>query len=478
MSEPAIQVNFHRRQTLAWQALQRPDVQDCCYGGAKGGGKSFFLCWWAFLLALQIARTFDLQPSRWAPSVGWLGRKQSVDFVSTTLKTWKSEIPHPLYKLRGGSDQSPRAIVILDRVAIDYGGLDSQASINKFNSAEYAFIGVDQAEETTADDVSVLRASRRLSLPMSDPTTGQVVKRPALEPFKGLFTANPANCWLKHDFIEDPHPTHQFVQALPADNPFLPEGYIEELRRDFKHRPELLAAYLEGSWDAFEDPQQIIREAWIRAAMDRTLHYGEDQRHYLSCDVARFGDDETVINRFIETRRVEKKVFGKKSTTDVAAILHKMARDHTCTAVVVDEDGVGGGVVDQLHTLNTGGYLVIPVQSASKADDPDRYVNRRAEMWDTTARMLEHGEVDIVEMEQTERSQLCTPLYEFRSGRMLVEGKDKIKERLGRSPDHGDSYVLGLANLSRVPARRSWDNDICERRRRGRAAGGAGAMAV
>ena len=113
---------------------------------------------------------------------------------------------------------------------------------------------IDQAEETLIDDVSVLKASRRMSI------NGKPL------PFRGLWTANPANCWLKADFIDTPKPNHYFVQALPGDNNYLPSSYIETLKASFGHRPELLQAYLYGSWDSFEGSDQVILGDWVRRA--------------------------------------------------------------------------------------------------------------------------------------------------------------------------------------------------------------------
>ena len=58
--------------------------------------------------------------------------------------------------------------------------------VNKFNSAEYGFVAVDQAEETERDDIMVLKASRRMKIQGRDLPL----------PYMGLWTANPAACWL------------------------------------------------------------------------------------------------------------------------------------------------------------------------------------------------------------------------------------------------------------------------------------------
>ena len=159
-----LKVDYTDRQRQAAEALESPEIRRLLYGGAKGGGKSYFMCVWAFLYAWSVCVAHKLMPSTNPPHVGWLGRKQGIDFTATTLQTWRTIIPEEYYQLRGGTEKDSKHILIMDRVAIDYGGLDRQETINKFNSAEYGFIGIDQAEEVGRDDISVLRGSLRMTI--------------------------------------------------------------------------------------------------------------------------------------------------------------------------------------------------------------------------------------------------------------------------------------------------------------------------
>ena len=159
-----LEVERTKRQKMAWKALDDPKIRRVLYGGAKGGGKSYFLCVWAFTEAYKIIVANKLRPTKNPIHVGWLGRKQATDFTATTLQTWRKIIPEEYYEIKGGTEKDPKHLLIMNRVAIDYGGLDRQETINKFNSAEYAFFGIDQAEETNRDDVSVIQGSLRLKI--------------------------------------------------------------------------------------------------------------------------------------------------------------------------------------------------------------------------------------------------------------------------------------------------------------------------
>ena len=147
-----------KKQSIAWDALDRDAIKEVLYGGAKGGGKSVFGCMWSFHKALEIIKECDIGPRKHPIPIGFMGRKRGVDFTNTTLETWKRFIPEHMYEIKG----KPAEIIIADRVKILTGGLDNSDLINKFNSAEYAFFFLDQAEEIDAAQIGELRATFRL----------------------------------------------------------------------------------------------------------------------------------------------------------------------------------------------------------------------------------------------------------------------------------------------------------------------------
>jgi hypothetical protein len=445
MDRQKIEIRLSPRQSRAFDILEDPCVRSMLYGGAKGGGKSVFACIYNYHYAGKIIQEFGLKPTPNPIPIAFMGRLRAEDFKKTTFESWKRIIPAPCYRV----NKTEKEIIIAETVKIFYGGLDDKKTVNKFNSAEFGMITIDQAEEVTKDEVAVLRASLRLKI------AGREL------PYKELFTANPAQCWLKSEFI-DAKPDEVtnnrrkvFVQALPSDNPHLASGYIQTLTDQFKHRPELLEAYLHGSWDAFAGDDQIIREQWLRAAMARHFHY-EHRRRFLVCDVARFGDDETCIMLFNETDVEKCKVFGKKDTMHTANVLHICAVQEGVSAVVGDSNGVGAGVFDRLREMANGQYDVIEINSAeAPRKKPEVYGNLRAEMWDMVGAMLEMGEVELTYDDQVLVNQLCGPKYYFRNGKMWCEKKEDIKKRLGRSPDRADTYVMGLYIRDSIPVSES-----------------------
>lgn len=417
------------RQTEAFYCLNDPGVAEILYGGAKGGGKSFFLCLWVYLWALTIATKYHLPRCTNPPHVGWMGRKQAVDFTATTLQTWTKTIPQQNYIIKSGTEKAPKHILIDGRVAVDFGGLDKQENISHFNSAEYAFIAIDQAEETSIDDVATLRASRRLKL------AGKQLK------YKSLFTANPANCWLKQEFIKAPTAEKRFVRALPADNPYLPTDYVDTLNRAFGHRPELLQAYLYGSWDSLEGAKVIIKDIWLDQA--GKVHRSLDAKRIIALDPAEYGDDETCITLLNNTDIEATDIWGQTPrdvSVNRAAVFGK--NHGGGIPFVVDCDGMG---IEFARGLRDLGETVIEFWgSAPSSSKSEKYYNQRAEMWWGAGEDFAAGDIELHNCTPELRRQLTSAEYEFRNGRIIVEPKTEIKKRIGRSPDHADSYLMGL----------------------------------
>ena len=95
-------------------------------------------------------------------------------------------------------------------------------------------------------------------------------------------------CWLKDDFIEDRKEGDVFVQALPKDNPFLPDDYIDNLRSAWSHRPDRVQAYVEGNWDVLAADDVIIKPSWVNQAVNKEILYNYN-KVLVSCDPARYG---------------------------------------------------------------------------------------------------------------------------------------------------------------------------------------------
>jgi hypothetical protein len=183
-----VDIEFSQKQSEAYEYLSQHDkALELLYGGAKYGGKSWFGADFMYLEAVRLIKAHNIKRRANPIPIGFMGRKVGKDFYDTTFETWKKAIPGGCYRLKG----SPPEVIIENRVKYFTGGLDRQETVNKFNSAELAVYFIDQAEETQKDDISLLRAATFWRLAIN----GRKI------PGKGLLTANPAQCWLKGEFI-------------------------------------------------------------------------------------------------------------------------------------------------------------------------------------------------------------------------------------------------------------------------------------
>ena len=416
------------KQTACWDAFWDPDITSILFGGAMGGGKSYIGCLLLFYYANWVIEKYQLQATKYPISIGFMGRNRGVDFNDTTLETWKRTIPQDQYEIR----VQDKEIIIRGAVKYSFGGLDTTEAVSKFSSAEFAVIFVDQAEETDRDNIAVLRSRFRLQI------NGEPL------PYKELFTANPANCWLKDEFVLITDPKKVYIPALPKENPYLPESYKASLQEAFKHRPELLLAYLEGSWDSLEGADIVIKDIWIRQADEVFLNYTGRSKQVFGVDVARFGDDRTVIYYLEGTDIKDEMIFGQKDTMYTAGKIHIWAQEKNPDLIGIDVVGLGAGVADRLREM---GNEVLEVNSAEKADEEEKYRNIRAEMWWTAGRKFAEKDIELHWKDEELKRELSSTSYFIRNGKIQMEGKDDIKKRLGKSPDKADAYLIGLRAL-------------------------------
>lgn len=186
----------------------------------------------------------------------------------------------------------------------------------------------------------------------------------------------------------------------------------------------------------------------VELAMRR--HYHEDQYSWaqkrLGIDVARFGDDRSVIfprQGLVSFKPVEMR--GAR-TTDIAARVAMAKSKWGSEMEFVDDSGHWGhGVIDNLFAA---GHAPQAVLFEAPPIDP-RFRNKRAEMWTNMSEWVKRGGA-LPNMPELVR-ELTAPTYTFVQGKFQLEPKDMIKKRLGYSPDLADALCLTFA-LPDMPA--------------------------
>lgn len=212
---------------------------------------------------------------------------------------------------------------------------------------------------------------------------------------------------------------------------------------------------------------QFIPGDIVEAASERVLTPERWEPIIIGVDVARFGDDETVIavRRGRDAKSFQWERYRNKDTMFVAAEAQKMRIKYRAEIIFVDETGLGAGVVDRLRMLRE------PVMGVNfgespigllLADETMKVRNRRAEMWAAMRDWLKGGAIP-------NDPQLIADLIGVEYGydaqnALILEKKDDMKKRGLASPDLADALALTFA----MPVRAAMDGmaDEDDERRR------------
>ena len=168
----------------------------------------------------------------------------------------------------------------------------------------------------------------------------------------------------------------------------------------------------------------------------------------IAVDVARFGSDKSVILRRRGMVVEDIQAYRGLDTMKLAGHVANAIQSHKPAAVMIDEVGIGAGVVDRLREQ---GYHVRGVNVGIAAQDSEHYANLRAEgYWDLHNLFL-RGDVTIPHDSELV-GQLAGLRYTFNSlGRVVMESKEEIRRRGGASPDKADAMMLAfLPNKHKV----------------------------
>lgn len=231
----------------------------------------------------------------------------------------------------------------------------------------------------------------------------------------------------------------------------------------------LIREYGEGSAEvqirvdgmhATENSNSVIHVGPLEAAVTRwsdVLWQTAIGRLALGVDVARFGDDDSVVQPVRGTIGGVSSVKHGLDTVAVAAIAKTMALDMRRMErgvwerpiVVVDTSGLGAGVADQLRRCAE--LELFEADSSTNANERDKHHRLRDEMWWTTRTWLREA---ALPKDAKRDEELLAPTYGFDGeGRTLVESKDTVKKRLKRSPDRADALCLAVARPMRGQVR-------------------------
>lgn len=436
-------------------------TNEILFGGGAGGGKTTLALAWLTIQA------FQYRGSRWM-----IGRKELKRLKQSILpslfglfRSWgmRKDIDY-IYNATDGKIIFPRTATVKGDmesastfIFMDLSHQPTDPNFERLGSLEFTGAFIEEAAEVEQKAKEVVFSRIRYKLDNFD-----------LVP-KLLMTCNPSKNWLYGEFYkpskEGTLPIYRaFVQALVTDNPHISPHYIESLRR-LKDKI-LKERLLHGNWQYEDSDLALFIYDKLHDMFSNTVDTGDQ---YLSIDAARFGNDKAVITRWIGLNAVEYFEFAKSATTEIEDKVREIAAIHhiPMSRVIVDEEGVGGGIVDHLKCKGfVGGSSALDRRSDTEKEKRTEYKlnykNLRAQCYHKFAELCNEGKVaisiDSIEFKDKtiEEAEQIRRIDPDSDNKFQIIPKDEIKLAIGRSPDYLDTLMMRMwfeINPERAKAR-------------------------
>lgn len=267
----------------------------------------------------------------------------------------------------------------------------------------------------------------------------------------------------------------------------VPEGFeLDEAERDYAAaynldleqmawRRSKIASDFRGDANRFaaeypatpaEAFQGVGVEAWIPPALvvgarGRQIP-PQETGLVVGVDPARFGADETAIARRRGRKSYPIEGIQKKDTMAIAGRCVIVIREEKPLRMFIDVGGLGAGIYDRLVELGYGD-VVTAINFGGTPNRPERYYNRRAEMWGEMKEWLPLGNLP---QDDKLCGELSGPSYRYDSeGRLKLESKEDMLKRGVPSPNRADAlgltFAMPVAHLAdAAPGGSAWEDMV------------------
>lgn len=421
----------HERQLQALNILLDHETKEFGYGGAAGGAKSWTGCvWLAYMAALYPGTTY------------FIGRQELKRIRQSTLQTFYKVCK--AYDITGwklhGQDNCLNFSNGSRIDLLDLRFLPSDDMYERYGSIEYTSGWIEEGGEVHFGAYDTLKSRVGRQLNKEHNIKGKI-----------FVTLNPKKNWC-HSTFWKPYknntlpPNTKFLQALVTDNPFIDPDYIDNLHniKDKVRKQRLLF----GNFD-YDDSDDALMD--YDAITDIfTNDFVEPGDGYITADIARFGSDKTVVGRWSGMRCEEILEFEHKRKTETAEIIKQLRLKHSIpiSNIVVDDDGVGGGVVD---ILGCNGF----VNNSSPLPNPEdqekeNYANLKSQCGYLLADAVNKWEIHVNCEDMDMREGIIEEMEQIKQkdpdgdGKLAIVPKEIVKQMIGRSPDRSDMLLMRM----------------------------------
>ena len=420
-----IDTKFTQTQELAIEYLFDDKTTEVLFGGAAGGGKSWVGCAWLILLCLKYPKTRYL-----------MGRSKLDALKKTTLNTffeicqeWEM-IANKHYNFNAGSNiikfYNGSEILLKDLFLYP-----SDRNFDNLGSLEITAAFIDEANQITEKAKNIVASRIRYKLDKFN-----------IIP-KLLMTCNPAKNWVYTQYYKPSKegvqkPYRQFIQSLVDDNEFISKHYKKQLLTlDELTKQRLLF----GNWEYDATNDNLIE---YDAIINLFSQNGIEGEKYISCDVARFGSDKTVIVLWEGLHIKKIRSILKSAVNEVVDEIRRLQQDYSVrlTNIIVDEDGVGGGVKDYMRCR---GFV-----NNSRAIKGENYQNLKTQCYYKLAELVNTAQIGIDCNDINVKNEIIEELEQVRTkdadkdNKLQIIPKDIIKDIIGRSPDYADTLAMRM----------------------------------
>ncbi|HBG40242.1 MAG TPA: phage portal protein [Porphyromonadaceae bacterium] len=419
----------HEKQESALKILTDHEHVELLYGGAAGGAKSWTGAAWLMFSCLSY------------PGTKWFcGRESLKRITQSTLITFNKVAAaygierEAIYKYNGQLNYiefyNGSRIDMLD---LRY--IPSDSLYERYGSIEYTGGWIEEGGEVNFGAYDTLKT--RIGRHMND-QYGLLRKI--------LITCNPKKNWMYQVFYKPANkgelsPHMYYLPCLVQENPFIEKDYIEALSSTTdKVKKERL---LKGNWDYDDSPNALCSYDAIMAIFGNILAIKTEVK-YLTADIARFGSDFARIAVWDGYNIIDLKSFPISKTTEIQTYIKRCQYKYRIPNrnCIADEDGVGGGVVDNCDIV---GFV-----NNSRALKDENYQNLQTQCGYKLAEHINDSDIgvdrDLVTNEDVE--QIALELGQLQTwdadsdGKLKLKPKEEIKNDIGCSPDWRDMFLM------------------------------------
>jgi phage terminase large subunit len=421
-----INIDLSPKQSLAFDYLTNDETTEILYGGAAGGGKSYLGCVWI------INNCINYPGTRWL-----IGRSKLKNLKQTTIKTFNEIITN------WGLSNYVKINNISGEVHFWNGSEVMMKDLFHYPSdPEYDSLGGLEITGAFIDECN------QISLKAKNVVTSRIrykLDEYNLKP-KLFMSCNPARNWVYEEFYKKSldkslEPYKAFIRALPGDNPHLSKHYVSNLEKlDETSRKRLLL----GLWE-YENEGNLFQHDNIIEMFDRDVDINYELPFYLSVDVARLGKDKCVIILWNALNIIRIWEFEKSTIDEIVNHIRLLMDEWKIKSenIIVDSDGVGGGVADYIK----GCYNFI---NGGRPINGENYQNLKTQCYFKLSDMVNNQKIKIISYNDEVKNKIITELSIIKrvdidsDGKLKITSKDEIKRQIGRSPDYSDAMMMRM----------------------------------